>query len=104
MSPKAKTEFVCAACGQAAPAWSGRCPACGEWNTMEEALRAPAKPAAAAHGMRPQSLEAFDADCERRVATGIGEFDRVLGGGIVPGELTLLSGDPGIGKSTLLLQ
>jgi DNA repair protein RadA/Sms len=97
---------VCSACGATTPRWHGRCPACGEWNTLTEE-RAPARagsgarrPAAAPAG-RPVPLREVSAQHAPRLTTGIGELDRVLGGGLVPGSLVLLGGSPGIGKSTL---
>lgn len=110
MAAKNKTVFVCSACGCESPKWYGRCPSCGEWNTMEEELRAPAKPApAGGPGGTPGSGRArriadIDPQGEERYKTGMKELDRVLGGGIVRGGLMLIGGDPGIGKSTLLLQ
>lgn len=110
MAAKNKTVFVCSACGCESPKWYGRCPSCGEWNTMEEELRAPAKPApAGVPGGTPGSGRArriadIDPQGEERYKTGMKELDRVLGGGIVRGGLMLIGGDPGIGKSTLLLQ
>ncbi|MEZ4465730.1 MAG: DNA repair protein RadA [bacterium] len=105
---KAKTRFVCQQCGQTGPKWTGRCTACNTWGSMVEEVDVPAPAGAAAFGAlpagRPQRLvEVEGADVERR-PTGFGEFDRVLGGGVVPGVLVLVGGDPGIGKSTLLLQ
>src|SRR3954447_8474643 len=107
----AKTLFVCSQCGNESPKWHGRCPGCGEWNTMveERAMEAPragggsssslsrrsAKPA------RPVPLAQVEAPALARFQTGIGELDRVLGGGIVPGSLVLIGGAPGIGKSTI---
>lgn len=110
MAVKNKTVFVCSACGCESPKWYGRCPSCGEWNTMEEELRAPAKTApAGVPGGTPGSGRArriadIDPQGEERYKTGMKELDRVLGGGIVRGGLMLIGGDPGIGKSTLLLQ
>lgn len=107
---KPRIVFVCQECGAQAPKWLGRCPECGAWSSYVEE-RAEAAPAAGAH--RYASLSASTsarlyADIETsraaRLSTGIDEFDRVLGGGIVPGSLVLLGGEPGIGKSTLLLQ
>ena len=110
MAPKTKSVFVCSACGYESPKWLGKCPSCGEWNTMEEELRT-AQPAVAkqksAHSAGPMhsfALNQIEPDNELRYKTEIGELDRVLGGGIVKGSLVLLSGDPGIGKSTILLQ
>jgi DNA repair protein RadA/Sms len=111
-----KIVFVCQSCGAQAPKWMGRCPDCGEWNTLVEERVAPeaAKGAAAAGGDARYGLSAtgnaarlfadVDSVAAERITTGISEFDRVLGGGIVPGSLVLLGGEPGIGKSTLLLQ
>ena len=101
---KHKTIFACQKCGSQSPKWLGKCPDCGSWNSMvEEALssRFMAPP-----GERARAVPICDvpAQSETRVITGIGELDRVLGGGIVPGSLVLIGGDPGIGKSTLLLQ
>jgi len=103
---KPKTLFVCASCGSTTPQWQGQCPTCGEWNALESAP-APARGArrAAATGTLGADLRAVNSpDVERRTSTGLGELDRVLGGGVVTGSVTLLGGDPGIGKSTLLLQ
>lgn len=95
---------MCAECGAGTPKWSGRCPACGAWNSIVEAPATPVPPAAAAGAeRRPVALEAVvQASCPR-LATGLAEVDRVLGGGIVPGSVVLLGGDPGVGKSTLAL-
>jgi DNA repair protein RadA/Sms len=113
MVKPAKPVFVCQECGSQSPKWQGRCPDCGAWNSyVEERAGDPAGttaadhryrlPGAAAHGaQRYSDVQASKAD---RISSGIGEFDRVLGGGIVPGSLVLLGGEPGIGKSTLLLQ
>src|SRR5262245_5604903 len=104
---KPRTVFVCSSCGADAPRWSGQCPACGEWNTLapfaEAKLRGAGRRQAAA-GDRPEPIARIVAVPEARFPTGIGEFDRVLGGGLVPGSVTLIGGEPGIGKSTLLLQ
>jgi DNA repair protein RadA/Sms len=102
---KAHTQHVCSDCGHAEVRWHGQCPGCGAWNTLvEEARPAPsgraARPAGAA-AARPVRLADVRAERLPRLATGIGEFDRVLGGGLVPGSLVLLGGSPGIGKSTL---
>ena len=98
--------FTCTACGASHSKWAGRCEACGAWNTIvEEAPAAPGPARGGAKGRRVElgPLEAADADIARRL-TGIGEFDRVLGGGVVPASAILVGGDPGIGKSTILLQ
>ncbi len=105
---RAKTIYACAECGQSSPKWLGQCPACRRWNTMQEEVQAPG-PKGAPRGWGPQPssrpipLREVEARDEERRRTGIGELDRVLGGGLVPGALVLLGGDPGIGKSTLVL-
>ena len=107
--PKAKTSYVCGSCGARAPQWQGQCPACEAWNTLELAAsavstrggRGPAPGAAV--GSRSVTEVTGD-DEPARTLTGMGELDRVLGGGLVAGSVVLLGGDPGIGKSTLLLQ
>ena len=106
---KSKTVFYCTACGNETPKWVGRCPGCGAWNTLEEHIEKPAAPGRAKTapvGMsrQPQRLSQVDTDAEIRFSTGMGELDRVLGGGAVAGSLVLVGGAPGIGKSTLLLQ
>ncbi len=109
---KEKTCFACTACGYEVSRWAGRCPGCGAWNTLEETIAAPAVRGAApkAAKQRPGTgaaamlLRDVPEDASVRLSTGIGELDRVLGGGIVEGGLMLIGGDPGIGKSTLLLQ
>ena len=106
---KATREFVCQSCGTASPRWSGRCSACGAWNTLaEEAGAASPMDAKAKRRSRPSGavLESLNDDVEPmpRLETGIGEFDRAIGGGLAAGSAILLAGDPGIGKSTLLLQ
>ncbi|MDA8126647.1 MAG: DNA repair protein RadA [Deltaproteobacteria bacterium] len=104
---KARTLFFCQNCGSQSPKWLGKCPACGEWNRfVEEEVRdaAAADPNTLRFEGIPQSIEAITADEGERLGTGIAELDRVLGGGIVGGSAILVGGDPGIGKSTLLLQ
>ena len=105
---KSKEVFVCQNCGAAAPKWQGQCAACGEWNTLvAEILTAkPRKPnqASGAQNDASSSLAALAVAESPRLSTGSGELDRVLGGGLVPGSVTLIGGDPGIGKSTLMLQ
>lgn len=102
------TKYVCQSCGYVSPRWVGKCPNCSEWNTfVEEApspLKASRKPPGAASSIEPVSLEDIEKEDTPRLKTGIEEFDRVLGGGIVAGSLILLGGDPGIGKSTLMMQ
>jgi len=107
MPPKAKTVFVCALCAFESPKWNGCCPGCGEWNSMSEELRRPQ--AAAKSGDKGpvfagQLLKDITFDSAIRYHTGLAELDRVLGGGLVKGSVVLLGGDPGIGKSTILLQ
>jgi DNA repair protein RadA/Sms len=105
---RAKTVYACGECGHVSPKWLGQCPTSRRWNTLHEEVQAP-EPKGAPRGWastasaRPIPLVDVEAREEERLHTGIGELDRVLGGGIVPGGLMLLGGDPGIGKSTLLL-
>ncbi len=99
-----RSAFVCAGCGHESARWMGRCPGCGEWNTMAVAPDPPAGGGAAAEPAVARLLRDVAPLEGERLASGVGEFDRVLGGGIVPGSLILLGGDPGVGKSTLLLQ
>ena len=110
---KAKTVFYCTECGNETPKWQGRCPACGAWNTMVErpAEKAPKKAPSATRGSalgvalnRPMAMSEVETTDELRFPTGMGELDRVLGGGAVRGSLVLVGGAPGIGKSTLMLQ
>lgn len=102
-----KKQFVCDNCGKSTPRWQGKCPGCGEWNTLQEQL-VPEKSAKStsriAGSVKPKKLSSVEGKDQPRFSTGIGEFDLVLGGGFVPGSLILLGGDPGIGKSTLALQ
>jgi DNA repair protein RadA/Sms len=113
---KARVQFLCNSCGSVHPKWMGKCPDCGTWDSLEE-YKAPTpdprKPVASAvgaetgdfaHGATPLPINDINADDAPRTPTGIGEFDRILGGGIVPGSAVLVGGEPGIGKSTLLLQ
>ncbi len=107
---KAKTVYICSACGAEALRWSGKCPSCGEWNTMNEEVVSPSPAAGISSARRTSAIptaapiDALDVAGEHCYLTGIGELDRVLGGGLVKGSIVLLSGDPGIGKSTILLQ
>jgi len=104
---KEKSIFTCQKCSYQSPKWLGKCPDCGAWNSMVEETSVKPPPGARAIGgqnSKPIPICDVPAQSETRVATGIGELDRVLGGGIVPGSLILIGGDPGIGKSTLLLQ
>jgi DNA repair protein RadA/Sms len=104
---KSKEIYICQNCGAAAPKWQGQCAACGEWNTLVAELLT-ANPRKSSQADRVQndasSLAAVAAAESPRLSTGSGELDRVLGGGLVPGSVTLIGGDPGIGKSTLMLQ
>jgi DNA repair protein RadA/Sms len=107
MKAKAKTAYICQACGAQSPRWMGKCPDCGQWNSLvEERLEKPRAIGSAKHGRgtEPLLLTDIKAGDEDRFVTQIGELDRVLGGGIVAGSVVLIGGDPGIGKSTLVLQ
>jgi len=104
-----RTVYVCTDCGHEHPKWTGQCAGCGAWNSLVEDVvgdvpATPAKRAAARPAAAPVPLSSADASTTRNTPTGIGELDRVLGGGLVPGSVTLLGGEPGIGKSTLLSQ
>ena len=108
MAAKSKTVYVCRECGYEAPKWMGKCPSCNSWSTLEEDVRTPVASdktvSAMPLSLSVKPLSQIDAAEEQRFITGIKELDRVLGGGIVKGSGVLLSGDPGIGKSTILLQ
>src|SRR6476619_6128710 len=115
---KSRTQFLCNQCGSVHPKWMGKCPDCGAWDSLEE-YKAPTPDARkerhvggatrvatadVAHGADPLTLAQIDETDTPRTPTGTGEFDRILGGGIVAGSAVLVGGEPGIGKSTLLLQ
>lgn len=104
---KARTQFVCQQCGSTSPKWMGRCPDCGEWNTMVETIVESKERSPLSYAVprsKPQRLSEVTTDGLERVPLPMPEFSHVLGGGIVPGSMVLIGGDPGIGKSTLLLQ
>ncbi len=110
---KVKTAFFCSSCGAQSPKWMGRCTSCGEWNTYVEEVLQKASPGsgvqlgkadAAGSSSRPRRIQEVEGDVLTRIPSGSAELDRVLGGGIVPGALMLIGGEPGIGKSTLMLQ
>src|SRR5205823_11528295 len=112
---KVRTQFLCGNCGSLHPKWMGKCPDCGSWDALQE-YKTPTPDARAArasgagqsadiaHAAEALSLDEIDQEDSPRTPSGIGEFDRILGGGIVPGSAVLVGGEPGIGKSTLLLQ
>lgn len=106
---KTETEYVCQTCGHRVGKWLGKCPECGEWNSLLEEKTQPTRKGASRTGFQLREVTAvaftdIEPQDDRRLPSGVTEFDRVLGGGIVPGTLVLIGGDPGIGKSTLLLQ
>lgn len=111
MAAKNRSIYICSECGYESPKWYGKCPDCGSWNTFQETVKSTlptsAKTLSQAQtlsGARPLKITDIDVENEHRYHTGLSELDRVLGGGIVKGSLVLISGDPGIGKSTILLQ
>ena len=101
---KSRIEHVCTDCGTAHPKWAGQCTSCGQWNTLVEEIAIADVPVIAAASGPARPIGEIDPLVSRPVSTGLSELDRVLGGGVVPGSVTLLGGEPGIGKSTLLLQ
>ncbi len=105
---KTKIVYFCQECGQDSPKWLGRCPACKQWNTLvEERIRPEARganPSGITQSQPPLPITEIPMDETKRICTGIDEFDRILGGGLVPGSVTLIGGEPGVGKSTLMLQ
>jgi DNA repair protein RadA/Sms len=105
---KVRSKYVCQNCGTESPRWIGKCPSCGEWNTFTEELvssvAARRSKKSFAENAMPVPISEIDSVDNERVKTGLEEFDRVLGGGIVPGSVCLLGGDPGVGKSTLMMQ
>jgi DNA repair protein RadA/Sms len=109
--PALKTQYLCQQCGAASPKWAGQCPSCGVWNTLVETVAQPRSASRAPSAARAMAglasltpIAAVESAEAARLATGLAEVDRVLGGGFVPGSIALFGGDPGIGKSTLLLQ
>ena len=104
MAKGPKTVYICGECGYESGKWMGRCPNCNSWNTMVEAEPAPALARRISASSRALPLSQVQAEGARRISTGMAELDRVLGGGVVAGSTVLLGGDPGIGKSTLLMQ
>ncbi len=105
-STKTRTVFVCGTCGADTPRWEGRCPSCGEWNTLSETVEPVVGPGRASWSGVRESVRLADVSTREapRLRFSSAEVDRVLGGGMVPGSLALVAGDPGIGKSTLLLR
>jgi len=103
---KTRTKFICSSCGFESPKWLGKCPSCGEWNTFSEEIeeRSNSGKVIAKKEFSIVKLNTIGSETEKRFSTNIPEFDRVLGGGILPGSVILLGGDPGIGKSTLVMQ
>jgi DNA repair protein RadA/Sms len=108
MAKKIKSSFFCQSCGNQSPKWLGKCPQCSEWNTFVEEIITKEKNTKGNYKSNKKSIPSLVSDInytnEKRILTNDKELNRVLGGGIVPGSLILLGGDPGIGKSTLMLQ
>lgn len=105
MVKKDKSRYVCTSCGYETAKWLGRCPECNEWGTFQETLDTSHRKSSKHTSMsRPKPIDLIPLSRETRWVTGIAEFDRTLGGGVVPGTLVLIGGDPGIGKSTMILQ
>lgn len=109
MARKQATRFVCSNCGATTSAWTGRCPQCGEWNTLQEEVQLVTTATGAVkhshgHALEPQAVSELVKSDQKRLSTGISDVDLILGGGIVAGSVNLIAGQPGIGKSTLLLQ
>ena len=107
---KIKSVYICSECGYESPKWYGKCPGCNQWNTMNEEIKDTSKSAPKAKSTvfsshtKPMTISSVTSEDEERFDTGLKELNRVLGGGIVKGSLVLLGGDPGIGKSTILMQ
>ena len=107
MAKKKKTMYVCQNCGYDNTRWMGKCPGCGAWNTMVEEVVAPPaeeRRGTTSSGEPPQPIAEIRAEDLPRFSTGSGELDRVLGGGVIPGAMVLVVGDPGVGKSSLTLR
>jgi DNA repair protein RadA/Sms len=101
---KPTTQFVCQSCGSTSPRWAGKCPDCGAWNSLVETVATTSSLKSKAQSLKPEKLADIDVSRYPRIPTGMTDFDQVMGGGMVVGSVVLLSGDPGIGKSTLVLQ
>src|SRR5688572_5921319 len=104
---KERVRYVCSNCGEPSLSWAGKCPHCGAWNTLQEELvmeSAPGRVASQGRKLEGASVKSLITHDQKRLSTGMGDVDTVLGGGVVVGSVTLIAGQPGIGKSTLLLQ
>src|SRR2546428_8563638 len=101
---KARLQYVCQSCGYTSSKWLGRCSSCGEWNSLVEEVQSESRAAAPVQPSLPVAVTQVATVAEPRLATGIRELDRVLGGGLVPGSLVLIGGDSGVGKNTLLFE